>query len=281
MKRPSFQFYPADWLQNAKLRRCTLQARGAWMDVLCLMHDSDEYGILRWPLKEIARASAVPTRVLRELADRTVLKGDDVQFDGFTFTPRHAGVDGEPVILIPKGAGPLWFSSRFVVDEYVRGKRGAASRYSSENQPHARTDAAPLPSPKGGFGGGFGDGPSSSSSSTSSKDQELPPTAGRSEPPDSIFGVGLSMLTRNGVEERPARSFLGMLRKKLGDIQTVELLARCESEGISDPLAWLSKCANTRMSSEFANSAHMQLGTPRRRRELGVGTPRQLRKFEA
>ena len=38
MKRPSFQFYPEDWLANANLRRCTHEEKGIWIDVMCLLH---------------------------------------------------------------------------------------------------------------------------------------------------------------------------------------------------------------------------------------------------
>ena len=56
MKRPSFQFYPGDWQANVKLRRCSLAARGAWIEVLCLLHGSDPYGTIDWPLADIAHA---------------------------------------------------------------------------------------------------------------------------------------------------------------------------------------------------------------------------------
>src|SRR5262245_13474156 len=98
MKRPSFQFYPADWRNNAKLRRCSEAARGAWMDVLCLLHDSDEYGMCRWPLADLARAAGVQAKLLRELIDKGVLKGADGDHGAYIYTPRHAGQDGEPVV---------------------------------------------------------------------------------------------------------------------------------------------------------------------------------------
>lgn len=47
MKRPSFQFYPGDWLNDAALRMCSVGARGLWMDMLCLMHQGSEYGYLK------------------------------------------------------------------------------------------------------------------------------------------------------------------------------------------------------------------------------------------
>jgi hypothetical protein len=47
MKRPSFQFYPGDWLNDAALRACSVGARGFWIDMLCLMHQGSDYGYLK------------------------------------------------------------------------------------------------------------------------------------------------------------------------------------------------------------------------------------------
>lgn len=179
MKRPAFQFYPADWRSNAKLRRCSEAARGAWLDVLCLLHDSDEYGVIRWPLAEIARAAGVPVRLLKELAEKGVLKGGDKGCDAFTFTPRHGGRDGEPVELLPAASGPCWYCSRFIRDEHIRQKRGGTTQFSDTNQPQKRQ---PKPTPKPPFG----DGPSSASSSSSSppsEDTPLPPSNTQTEKP--------------------------------------------------------------------------------------------------
>ena len=77
MKRPSFQFYPGDWQANSNLRRCTHAEKGAWLDVMCLLHDQPEYGQLRWPLKEIAQAIGASLGLVRGLVTKGVLKGDD------------------------------------------------------------------------------------------------------------------------------------------------------------------------------------------------------------
>lgn len=45
-KRPAFQFYPNDWYSDYKLRSVSLSARGLWIDILCIMHQSDKYGYL-------------------------------------------------------------------------------------------------------------------------------------------------------------------------------------------------------------------------------------------
>jgi hypothetical protein len=47
IKAPAFQFYPSDWLTDPSLRLCSLQTRGAWIDILCVMFLSDEPGYLK------------------------------------------------------------------------------------------------------------------------------------------------------------------------------------------------------------------------------------------
>lgn len=169
MKRPSFQFYPADWRNNAKLRRCSWGARGAWIELLGLLHDSDDYGLLRWPLKQIAQALGCPVKLLNELVECGVLYGvEKGACEALVYTPRSGRKNGEPVELVAVQQGPLWFSPRMVRDEYVRTVRGENTRFSEENNQQN-------PSPKGGLGAGNGDAPTprqgdgatSSSSSTS------------------------------------------------------------------------------------------------------------------
>lgn len=127
-KNPWFPFYPGDWLRNANLRRCSLAERGAWIEVMCLMHDADSYGVLRWPLREIAAAAAVPMKALSALADKGVIKGcDSGTCPAFTFTPKTNRRENEPVILLPEQEGPVWYSSRMLKDEHIRRLRGAAS----------------------------------------------------------------------------------------------------------------------------------------------------------
>lgn len=60
-KLPSFQFYPGDWMKDSNLRRCTHAAKGVWIDMLCLMFDSEQRGVLAtagraWSDSEIALA---------------------------------------------------------------------------------------------------------------------------------------------------------------------------------------------------------------------------------
>ncbi len=165
MNRPSFQFYPADWLGNSNLRRCTHAEKGVWLDVMCLMHDSGKYGLLRWSLDEIARAVGCQVENLHSLIAKGVMKGADAgqQCAPFIYVPRSGRKDGDPVTLICQQPGPLWYSSRMVRDEYVRQHRGESSRFQAANAENGETPKAipkPAPMPP------FGDGSSSSSSSS-------------------------------------------------------------------------------------------------------------------
>lgn len=214
MRRPSFQFYPDDWTGNSKLRRCKAAHKGAWIDVLCMLHDSDEYGIVRCPLAEIAQATGHPVKILQELAERQIIKGADPgqRVDAFIFTPRHAGKEGDPVELIVAQEGPIWYSSRFVRDEYIRSKRGEKTRFGpgghQQDYPQAGPKPAPKSQPKHGNGDGRhapkpsptarkGGGPPAPSPSKKDLDLDLNhPTGNGQEPPSRRTATGQNLLKK-------------------------------------------------------------------------------------
>ena len=159
MKAPATQLYWKEWAGDLALARCSLAAQGAWMRILAVLHQSDEYGVLRWPLAEIASTANVPLRYARELATKNVLKGSDALEQDFIHIPRHAGRNGDPVVLVQADGGSCWFSARFVRDEWARGRRGNGSRFTPDNQPSR--------SPIGRTGDRQGDGPASAFASAS------------------------------------------------------------------------------------------------------------------
>lgn len=155
--RPSFQFYPGDWRKNANLRRCSPAARGVWVDILCALHDSDTYGILRWPLQDIANAAGASMTHVRELVAKDVLKGcDKGDCQPLVYRPRSGRKEGPPVTLLEPEAGPIWFSSRMVKDEYVRQNAGKATRFAGQDDDGDHTPP--------GLNGRHGDPPSRSPS---------------------------------------------------------------------------------------------------------------------
>ena len=228
------------------------------MDILCVLHDSDEYGVCRWPLADLARAAGAQLRLVKELADKDVLKGGDKEPEPFVHTPRHAGKSGEPVTLVATDGGPCWYSSRLVRDEWVRLRRGAGTRFGDDNPPPNKSpnktpkqlpndqpNSTPIASPTHGVGEWLGYGPSSSSSSSVIPiPSEAKASGGKppqiTDPDEIIFGYGVPMLTTAGTPEKQARSFLGGLRKQHGDEALVNKLRDCAKAKPLQPLEWLA-----------------------------------------
>lgn len=213
MKRPSFQFYPGDWQANSNLRRCTHAEKGVWLDVMCLMHDQPEYGVLRWPLKEIAQAVGAKPADLRALSTKGVLKGSDTQLDEpFVYTPRSGRKDGEPVTLIPTQAGPIWYSSRMVKDEYVRTIRGESTRFGEESGEASKRSPKPP----------FGDGSSSSSSSSTSVKKEPKGSSSAGKLPPCPFD-----------------EIVALYHELLPELPGVRVMDKAREKAIRDRWAWV------------------------------------------
>ncbi len=45
--RPSFQFYPNDWLSEPGLRVCSLEAKGLWIEIMCIAQKNSKRGLLQ------------------------------------------------------------------------------------------------------------------------------------------------------------------------------------------------------------------------------------------
>lgn len=80
MKLPAFQFYPADWMKDPNLRRCTHAAKGVWIDILCLMSECEERGVLMtnghvWDDEEIALAVGGDKQLVLSCIFELTLKG--------------------------------------------------------------------------------------------------------------------------------------------------------------------------------------------------------------
>lgn len=253
--RPSFQFYPGDWQANSNLRRCTHAEKGVWVDVMCLMHDQPEYGILRWPLKEIAQAIGCKPNDLKALQIKGVLKGDDKQLDeAFIYTPRSGRKDGDPVTLVPTQAGPIWYSSRMVRDEYVRTNRA------NQDGNGATPNRPPKPAPKPPIGEdiGVGFGPhdaitrtAPSSPSPSSPSGNTPPPATRAQAADNeVFPIT--------AEWAPGPGFTA--QAKLAGLPVLDPTAM--AEGLNEFRGfWLARPHEIRTQAEWDNALAKSLKT--------------------
>lgn len=83
MKRPAFQFYPADWRKDVELQSCSMAAQGLWINLLCVAHECEPYGHLAVngkPMnsaqigRQVGLSAKEAEALLRELEDNGVAR---------------------------------------------------------------------------------------------------------------------------------------------------------------------------------------------------------------
>jgi hypothetical protein len=191
MKRPSFQFYPADWLQETGLRACSLAARGLWIDMMCFMHQGNPYGYLTVPLKDGSKDILRPihAHILARMVGASTEEVEALlaELEGVGVF----GCTGEGVI----------YSRRMVKDEQLRQTRAACGIQSLGNPKVPRRKDGSKDGRKdtfdGSLGGTFGGSPSSSSSLTTSKSSE-PATRSDGKKKLSATDVAIALCQQNG-----------------------------------------------------------------------------------
>lgn len=212
-RRPSFQFYPGDWLHDTNLLSCSFAAQGLWIRLLCLMHFGIPYGHLTDtrgnPLSESnlrRNLGGTPTLTLRKLLGE--LKSNHV--------------------LDTKDTG-LLFSRRMVRDEE---KRLKFTEFGKKSQFGGGTLPSPLPrkSPHGS---------SSSSSSSPSKTTDSLEGLLPSEPAETLEPIVMTFPTV-GVEKRWDMKN-GHLNSLMRGFPSLDVLAEC-----AKALAWCDANATRR-----------------------------------
>jgi len=176
--RPSFQFYPSDWLRDPGLRSCSLAARGLWIDSISFMHEGEPYGHLTLNGHDIEPAT---------LARMVGSPLRDV---------RRALVELETAGVFSRTEKGTIFSRCMVRDEALREKR-AEGGHLSQNHPDVPKkkdrakdtikDTLP-PSFNGSIEGSPSSSSSSSSSSSGKKEEEKMTGATPSTPIDPPQG---------------------------------------------------------------------------------------------
>jgi hypothetical protein len=206
VKRPAFQFYPADWRKDSALQSCSVAAQGLWINLMCVMHECDQYGHLSVNGKpmdctQIGRLVGLAPKACQKLLDE--LENADV------FSRNDEGVA---------------YSRRMVNDERVRNVRAEAGRLGG-NPALLNQEDKPKVNHTDNHASNRKPTPSSSSSSSNQK----PPF----ELPNWINGIDWLMF-----EEHRKK-----LRKPMTDFAkrlVVKELARLQAEG-HDPGAVLQQ----------------------------------------
>jgi hypothetical protein len=105
LKRPAFQFYPADWRTDSSLKVCTLAARGLWVEMLCLLHElgqqeGSRYGFLELrgkPLSpdQLGRLVGIDLATLGPLLEELEAAGVFSRDEGGVIYSRRLDRDGK------------------------------------------------------------------------------------------------------------------------------------------------------------------------------------------
>ncbi len=110
-KMPWMKFFPTDWLGDAALRRCSLSAKGLWIELLSLMHQCDPRGVLPWTrgdVFDVIGTKKETEKALKELINRGVVSQNE---DGFLYSRRMAkesGISDTRSESGKKGADARW-----------------------------------------------------------------------------------------------------------------------------------------------------------------------------
>ena len=119
---PAILFYTGDWLKDPAVRCCSLEARGLWIEMLCLMYESPQRGYL-----SLANGQPVTAVQLSRMVGASI---EDVK--RLTGELRACGVYSET-------SDEIIYSRRMVSDELVRADKSKAGKKGMENR-YNKTD---------------------------------------------------------------------------------------------------------------------------------------------
>lgn len=112
MKRPSLQFYPGDWRKDPAVQSLDYFDRGVWIELLCIMHESSERGVL------LLNGTPMPVEALQNL----------LGLDNQTTTKTLATLQARGVAKVRQSDGAI-YSKRMVEDEQLSEiRRNAGSK---------------------------------------------------------------------------------------------------------------------------------------------------------
>jgi len=203
VKFPYFPFYPGDWMKHPGLRRCSKAAKGTWVDMLCLMFECEDRGVLAsggepWSDEDIAAAI-----------------GGDIS-EGLACISE----------LLRKGvahrnqAGAI-FSPDMVRDEQIRRERAKSGRAGGSKTQANRKQPA-----------------KQKQTSSVSVSDSVPNGTGANAP--NIFDVGVPLLTHGRVmTAKNARSLLAKLAQDYGNTRVAEAIATTSMQPRANPHEYL------------------------------------------
>lgn len=256
MKRPASQFFWGDWRRDTALQSCSLEARGLWIEMLCLMHEGEPYGHLQVGRKilqvpEIARLVGISMKRAKKL----ILELENAK----TFS---------------RNSGGTIYSRRMVRDEMTREKRAVGGAKSLENPnvprpkgqlegyPSDHPSTCPLDHPSGeSFGGSPASASASASANTNTNtkstgaDAPVSPPSHQQEPDEVSHGFLCKVFAEIFDLIPDATEQAERLKKKCA-----ELHVRYDSRSIQKAIDAVTHIRAFREPSNESRGRHRQVG---------------------
>lgn len=207
MRRPAFQFYPADWRKDVELQSCSMAAQGLWINLMCVAHECDPYGHLTVNGKPMTHAQV--GRQVGLSAKECGCLLDELLEAGVARKTEEGAI----------------YSKRMVEDERIRNARSEGGKGGAEHGAKGGEHGFKGGRPKKDKGGlktplPNDKEPPPSSSSTSSSNSEAIASGGK-PPADfakaELWRAAVSLLQSQGLPEPQARSLFGKLAKDFPD----------------------------------------------------------------
>lgn len=239
-KRPAFQFYPGDWRKDPGIQACGLAARGLWIEMLCLMHESSRRGYL-----ELNGRPVTTDQLARQVG------GSSEEITLLLQELEHAGVFSRDE------AGTI-YSRRMDRDNYISAIRSEAGRRGAEHGHKGgrpRQKEKPQKRQTEGQAEGQNNPPSSSSSTSVNTLPESGGTGNKSRKKstpetDPLFAQFWTAYPRKAKKLHAAKSFskltvtpelLAVMLAAIGESRQSEDWTREEGRFIPHPSSWLNQ----------------------------------------
>ncbi len=155
MKRPAFQFYPADWRKDVELQSCSMAAQGLWINMMCVAHECEPYGHLTVNGKamnaaQIGRQVGLSPKeaetLVRELVENGVARRTD---DGVIYSARM--VKDERLRNIRAESGRLGGNPNLLAGKVNQTDKQKPTPSSSSSSSSSDNTPKPPPTPPDGF----------------------------------------------------------------------------------------------------------------------------------
>ena len=150
MKMPAMQFYPADWRKDLAVQALGYFDRGVWFEMLCLMHESSERGVLLlneapMPDEVVARLLGLDNQMLNQTLSTLLTYGvaKRRQDDNAIYSKRM--VADEKLCEIRRSAGKLGGNPALLNQKQTTGdKQNPTPSSSSSSSTTVNKDAAQI-----------------------------------------------------------------------------------------------------------------------------------------